>query len=50
MGKNRSAIISNQALEISTSLNARQLMRKILKIEKDMGRIRKESWTTYHRY
>ncbi|HET9744245.1 MAG TPA: 2-amino-4-hydroxy-6-hydroxymethyldihydropteridine diphosphokinase [Chitinophagaceae bacterium] len=32
----------NQALEISTSLNARQLMRKILKIEKMMGRVRKE--------
>lgn len=32
----------NQALEISTSLNARQLMRKILRIEKDMGRVRKE--------
>ena len=32
----------NQALEISTSLNARQLLRKILKIEKEMGRIRKE--------
>ena len=32
----------NQAVEISTSLNARQLMRKILKIEKEMGRVRKE--------
>jgi len=32
----------NQALEISTSLNARQLIRKILKIEKMMGRVRKE--------
>ena len=32
----------NQALEISTSLNARQLIRKILKIEKEMGRVRKE--------
>ena len=32
----------NQALEISTSLNARQLMRKILKIEKEMGRVREE--------
>ena len=31
----------NQALEISTSLNARQLMRKVLKIE-EMGRVRKE--------
>lgn len=32
----------NQALEISTSLTARQLMKKILKIEKMMGRVRKE--------
>jgi len=32
----------NQALEISTSLNARQLMRKVLKIEEEMGRVRKE--------
>src|SRR4030095_6958213 len=32
----------NQALEISTSLNARQLLRKILKIETEMDRIRKE--------
>ena len=32
----------NQALQISTSLNARQLMRKILKIEKEMGRVRIE--------
>lgn len=34
----------NQALEISTTLNARQLIRKILKIEKLMGRIRKEKY------
>jgi 2-amino-4-hydroxy-6-hydroxymethyldihydropteridine diphosphokinase len=33
----------NQALEISTSLNARQLMRKVLKIEEEMGRVRKEN-------
>ena len=32
----------NQALEISTSLTARQLMRKVLKIEEVMGRVRKE--------
>ena len=32
----------NQAFEIVTDLNARQLMRKILKIEKIMGRVRKE--------
>lgn len=30
----------NQALHIATSLNARQLMRKILKVEKMMGRVR----------
>ena len=32
----------NQALEISTQLNARQLMRKVLRVEKIMGRVRKE--------
>jgi len=32
----------NQALVISTSLTARQLMRKVLKIEEEMGRVRKE--------
>jgi 2-amino-4-hydroxy-6-hydroxymethyldihydropteridine diphosphokinase len=32
----------NQALKIQTSLNARQLMHKILEIEKMMGRVRKE--------
>ena len=32
----------NQALQISTSLSAHQLMRKILRVEKSMGRIRKE--------
>ena len=32
----------NQALEISTSLSARQLMRKVLNIEEEMGRVRKE--------
>src|ERR1700741_5312741 len=34
----------NQALQITTALNARQLIRKILKIEKAMGRIRKEKY------
>jgi 2-amino-4-hydroxy-6-hydroxymethyldihydropteridine diphosphokinase len=34
----------NQALEIQTSLNARQLIRHILKVEKKMGRIRKEKY------
>ncbi|HLF46673.1 MAG TPA: 2-amino-4-hydroxy-6-hydroxymethyldihydropteridine diphosphokinase [Chitinophagaceae bacterium] len=32
----------NQVLEIQTSLNSRQLIRKILKLEKLMGRVRKE--------
>jgi len=32
----------NQALEVNTELNARQLIRRILKVEKIMGRIRKE--------
>ncbi len=34
----------NQALEIDTPLQARPLIRKILKIEKLMGRIRKEKY------
>lgn len=34
----------NQALEISTSLNARQLIRCILKVEKLMGRVRAEKY------
>ncbi|MDZ4794613.1 MAG: 2-amino-4-hydroxy-6-hydroxymethyldihydropteridine diphosphokinase [Bacteroidota bacterium] len=34
----------NQALEIATTLNARQLIRRILKIEKGMGRIREEKY------
>lgn len=34
----------NQALEISTTLNARQLIRRILKIEKSMGRVREEKY------
>lgn len=41
-GKTDQPSFLNQALQISTSLNARQLMRRILKIEKAMGRIRKE--------
>jgi 2-amino-4-hydroxy-6-hydroxymethyldihydropteridine diphosphokinase len=32
----------NQALKLSTKLNAKQLIRRILKIETQMGRIRKE--------
>lgn len=34
----------NQALELSTELLARQLIRKLLKIEKQMGRVRKEKY------
>ncbi len=34
----------NQALEIETELTAPQLMRRILKVEKLMGRIRKEKY------
>lgn len=34
----------NQALELHTNLNARQLIRRILKIEKQMGRIRAEKF------
>jgi len=34
----------NQALELSTELSARQLIRKLLKIEKQMGRIRAEKY------
>mgnify|MGYP003561822643 FL=1 len=34
----------NQVLEINTALTARQLMRRLLKVEKQMGRIRKEKY------
>jgi 2-amino-4-hydroxy-6-hydroxymethyldihydropteridine diphosphokinase len=34
----------NQALEIQTPLSARQLMRRLLKAEKTMGRVRKEKY------
>lgn len=34
----------NQALQLTTTLNARQLIRRILKIEKSMGRIREEKY------
>ena len=43
-GKTDQPSFLNQALEISTSLNARQLMRKVLKIEEEMGRVRKEKF------
>jgi 2-amino-4-hydroxy-6-hydroxymethyldihydropteridine diphosphokinase len=41
-GKTDQPSFLNQALEISTSLTARQLMRRVLKIEEEMGRVRKE--------
>ena len=41
-GKTDQPSFLNQALEISTRLNARKLLRKILKIETMMGRVRKE--------
>lgn len=34
----------NQALKIETTLSARQLMRRLLKLEKMMGRVRKEKY------
>lgn len=34
----------NQALELHTKLNARQLIRRILKLEKGMGRVRDEKY------
>ena len=34
----------NQALQLETTLTARQLMRRLLKMEKLMGRIRKEKY------
>lgn len=43
-GKTDQPSFLNQALEIETKLNARQLMRRILKVEKMMGRIRKEKY------
>lgn len=43
-GKTDQPNFLNQALELKTELNARQLMRKILKIEKQMGRIREEKY------
>jgi 2-amino-4-hydroxy-6-hydroxymethyldihydropteridine diphosphokinase len=43
-GKTDQPSFLNQALELETSLNARQLIRRVLKIEKTMGRIRKEKY------
>ncbi len=43
-GKTDQPSFLNQALETETGLNAKQLMKKILKIEKMMGRERKEKY------
>lgn len=43
-GKTDQPDFLNQALQVSTTLNARQLIRRILKTEKMMGRIRKEKY------
>jgi 2-amino-4-hydroxy-6-hydroxymethyldihydropteridine diphosphokinase len=43
-GKTDQPSFLNQAVEIETELNSRQLMRKILKVEKMMGRTRKEKF------
>jgi 2-amino-4-hydroxy-6-hydroxymethyldihydropteridine diphosphokinase len=43
-GKTDQPAFLNQALELSTSLNAKQLIRRLLKIEKQMGRIRHEKY------
>lgn len=41
-GKTDQPAFLNQAIEIHTALNARQLIRRILKVEKLMGRVRRE--------
>ena len=43
-GKTDQPSFLNQALEIHTSLNAKQLILHILKVEKMLGRIRKEKY------
>ena len=43
-GKTDQAAFLNQALELRTILTARQLMRKALKVEKLLGRERKEKY------
>src|SRR5437868_14810024 len=43
-GKTDQPAFLNQALEIDTLLNAKQLIRHVLKIEKKMGRQRKEKY------
>ncbi len=43
-GKTDQPVFLNQAIEIKTELDAKQLMKKILEIEKEMGRERKEKY------
>src|SRR5258706_16389077 len=43
-GKTDQPAFLNQALEIHTGLNAKQLIRHTLKIEKKMGRLREEKY------
>lgn len=43
-GKNDQPAFLNQALEIQTGLTPRQLLKKILSIEKQIGRVRKEKY------
>jgi 2-amino-4-hydroxy-6-hydroxymethyldihydropteridine diphosphokinase len=43
-GKTDQPSFLNQAIAIETSLNAKQLIRKILKLEKLLGRVRKEKY------
>jgi 2-amino-4-hydroxy-6-hydroxymethyldihydropteridine diphosphokinase len=43
-GKTDQPAFLNQALEILTKLNAKQLIRHILKVEKKMGRVREEKY------
>lgn len=43
-GKEDQPPFLNQALELRTELSARQLIRRVLKIEKQMGRVREEKY------
>jgi 2-amino-4-hydroxy-6-hydroxymethyldihydropteridine diphosphokinase len=43
-GKTDQPSFLNQALELGTALNAKQLIRRILKVEKMMGRVRNEKY------
>ncbi len=43
-GKTDQPSFLNQAIEIETALTARQLIRRILKVEKLMGRVREEKY------